>query len=143
VDIGKLTFLVMTAFGATACASAALQQQFIHVVERVCPGAHEVENAGSFSVKVVAGSVRVTTPGGDARGLSSVLVNLTPLQPPSGSLEFHELTREDGSFVFRDVPEGSYVITVCRDGFVTLQATLKVSGRESAKPIVLSTRLDW
>ena len=49
----------------------------------------------------------------------------------------------DGSFQLNDVRAGSYGITVCCDGFVTLEGTLQLDKRAMPTRLGLVTRLDW
>jgi len=48
--------------------------------------------------------------------------------------QFSTRTQEDGPFSFQDLPEDRYHLTVCKEGFITLESTVIFSRKATARP---------
>ncbi|SRR6266540_3528915 len=127
-----------------ACAATLSDAEKVQIVQKVCPSAHEIEEIDPLRMQTPKGKVVVKEPNGSPQGLPDAVVHLTRMggrRDESG--HYSSRTAQDGSFAVDAAPDGRYRLTVCKEGFVTLDSTVALSRKANQRSVVLSTRLDW
>lgn len=123
------------------CSVPMTTQRMGDIALKACPTGHEFEEVGAMKVPAIAGTVSVRYNDNEKHPLPNATVSVTRLRDLA---VFSARTREDGSFSLDQVRSGSYRLTVCAEGFVTLEATVVLDKKAKAiAPADLETRLDW
>lgn len=122
------------------CAARLTRRQSADIARKACPTGHEFEEVGTLEVPVLRGAMKVRYGDGETRPLPDAVVHLTRV---SDSNVFSVRTNQDGLFSFDQLPNGTYRMVVCAEGFVTLESTVLVNHRAKPRTADLQTRLDW
>lgn len=123
-----------------ACSTSLTRLQMADIARKACPTGHEFEEVSALEVPVLRGSVTVRYNDGQARPLPDAVVHLTRVRDFT---VFSVRTGQDGRFSLDQLPNGSYRMIVCAEGFVTLESTVVVNHRAKPRTADLQTRLDW
>jgi len=127
-----------------ACAATLSDAEKAQIIEKVCPSAHEIEEIDPLRLQILKGVVVVKEPDGSPQGLPDAVVHLTRMgSRRNESGHYSSRTAQDGSFSVEAAPDGRYRLTVCKEGFVTLNTTVALSRKANQRSVVLTTRLDW
>ena len=66
-------------------------------------------------------------------GVSNISVAITTVASASGERSFNVTSDRQGRYVFEDIPEGTYAMTVSGEGYVPFQDTVTVQQQESVQ----------